>query len=86
LLRADLGYAIRLPQQQEDIMGRTVLCSNCDEPTSNAETEFGDPLCQNCYQNFCERAWERFCSDFHDGGSTRFRSLRDQQIEAMKLK
>jgi len=43
-------------------------------------------LIDNYRNNEAQAAWERHCEDFHDGGSTRFTSLRDQQIEAMKLK
>jgi hypothetical protein len=42
--------------------------------------------CHSCADNAAEAAYERHCEDFHDGGCTRFNSLRDQQIEAMKLK
>lgn len=37
-------------------------------------------------QNAAERAWERHCEDFHDGGSTRFITLEQQQEAARRLK
>jgi hypothetical protein len=43
-------------------------------------------LIDNYRSNEAEAAWERMCEDFHDGGNTSFVSLRDRQIEAMKLK
>lgn len=42
--------------------------------------------CHSCADNAAEAAYERYCERFHDGSSTEFRTLRDQQIEAMKLK
>lgn len=62
------------------------LCDKCDAPTANAEDDYGEFVCDDCQQNAAEAAYERHCEDFHDGGATQFRSLRDQQIEAMKLK
>jgi hypothetical protein len=62
------------------------LCDRCAEPTANAENDYGEFICDDCEQNAAEAAWERHCEDFHDGGCTRFNSLRDQQIEAQKLK
>jgi hypothetical protein len=41
---------------------------------------------ENEKQNIAERAWERHCEAFHDGGATQFKSLRQQQIEAMGVK
>lgn len=45
-----------------------------------------DDLCDDCVQNRAEIAWERHCEDFHDGGSTCFVSLLDQQNAARRLK
>lgn len=42
--------------------------------------------CDGCEQNAAEAAYERFCSDFHDGGNTSFKTLQQQQIEAKRLK
>lgn len=61
-------------------------CDKCCEPTSNLPDDNDEILCDDCLQNAAENAWERHCEDFHDGGSTRFRPLLDQQIEAMKVK
>lgn len=61
-------------------------CDTCGAPTVSGENDYGEFICDDCEQNAAETAYERYCEDFHDGGSTRFRSLLDQQIEAMKLK
>lgn len=68
------------------VMFRTNHCDKCDAPTANPENEYGEFVCEDCLQNASEAAWERHCEAFHDGGATQFRSLRDQQIDAMKLK
>lgn len=68
--------------------GRT-MCEHCHQfvATSKcAENDYGEFICEDCEQNAAEAAYERFCSDFHDGGNTSFRSLRDQQIEARRFK
>ncbi len=62
------------------------ICERCDCATTNPENEYGEFICDNCEQNAAEAAYERHCEDFHDDGCTRFNSLRDQQIEAQKLK
>lgn len=62
------------------------LCTNCDHPTANPENEYGEFVCDGCEQNRAEAAYERHCEAFHDGGSTQFKSLLDQQIEAQRLK
>jgi hypothetical protein len=62
------------------------VCEKCEVPTTNPEDDYGEIICDNCARNHAEAAWERLCEDFHDGGCTRFNSLRDQQIEARKLK
>ena len=64
----------------------TNACERCDVVTASPENEYGEFMCDNCEQNAAESAYERYCEDFHDGGSTRFNSLRDQQIKAKKLK
>lgn len=61
-------------------------CSKCEQPTTADENEYGEFICEDCEQNEAEAAYERYCERFHDGGATEFRSLRDQQIEARKLK
>lgn len=61
-------------------------CEVCDSTTGVSENEYGEDICDNCLQNRAEAAYERQCEAFHDGGSTQFKSLRDQQIEAQKLK
>lgn len=75
---ADMGVACR--------GDKVVVCEKCEAPTTNPENEYGEFICESCEQNAAEDAYERYCEDFHDGGSTQFRSLLDQQIEAMKLK
>lgn len=61
-------------------------CDICDASTAEPENEYAEFICVDCQQNRAEASYERHCEAFHDGGSTQFRSLRDQQIEAMKLK
>lgn len=61
-------------------------CDRCGELTIQPENEYGEFICESCLDNAAEAAYERFCEDFHDGGATQFKSLRDQQIDAMKLK
>lgn len=63
-----------------------IRCDVCNDPTTNSEDDYGEHVCNDCLQNRAEAAWERHCEDFHDGGSTRFTSLRDQQIIAQRLK
>ena len=62
------------------------LCDKCDAPTSNPEDCYGEIVCASCLGNAAEAAWERHCEAFHDGGSTSFKSLQQQQIEALKIK
>ena len=62
------------------------LCDKCDAPTANPEDCYGEFICEDCEQNAAEAAWERHCEDFHDGGSTRFISLEQQQEAARRLK
>lgn len=64
----------------------TDTCDKCGSATTNPEDDYGEFICEDCEQNATEAAWERHCEAFHDGGSTQFISLRDQQIAAMKLK
>lgn len=61
-------------------------CDRCDCPTDAPENEYGEHVCDDCEQNRAEAAYERLCEDFHDGGSTQFQTLREQQIEALKFK
>lgn len=71
-----------------------VRCDECeimidsdDDPDCFGEDgNAPDILCDNCRQNAAERAWERLCEDFHDGGSTRFVTLQQQQADARRLK
>lgn len=61
-------------------------CDKCDASTINPENDYGEFICDNCEQNAAESAWERHCEDFHDGGSTRFITLEQQQEAARRLK
>ena len=61
-------------------------CDECGAMTANPENDYCEHICDDCEQSAAERAYERFCEDFHDGGATKFRSPRDIQSEAMKLK
>lgn len=58
----------------------------CGKTTMCANNEYGEVVCDDCAQNEAERAWERHCEDFHDGGSTKFKSLAQQQADAFKIK
>ena len=62
------------------------ICDECSATTLNQENDYYEHICDDCEQGAAEWDYERFCEDFHDGGATQFRSLRDIQIEAMKLK
>lgn len=64
----------------------TNACDCCGNGTTNPEDEYCEFVCDDCLSNKAEAAWERHCEDFHDGGATQFKSLLEQQIEAMKLK
>lgn len=61
-------------------------CDECGAMTANPENDYCEHICDDCLQSAAERDWERLTEDFHDGGSTRFISLQDQQIAAMKFK
>lgn len=64
-------------------------CDRCEcfvAASKVSENEYGEFICEDCEQNAAEAAYERFCSDFHDGGSTRFISLQQQQEAARRLK
>lgn len=65
---------------------RLTLCDECNHEAWMSENEYGEFICDDCEQNAAEAAYERHCEDFHDGGCTRFNTLQQQQIEAMKLK
>lgn len=62
------------------------VCDCCGEIRHAEENEYGEFICDSCEDNRAEAAYERFCEDFHDGGATQFKSLRDQQIDALKFK
>jgi hypothetical protein len=62
------------------------ICEKCFARTRKGENEYGEFICDDCEQNKAERAYERFCEDFHDGGNTSFKSLQQQQIEARRFK
>ena len=63
-------------------------CDRCDHlvPDYTVEDAYGELVCDSCDQNEAEAAYERHCEAYHDGGSTQFISLREQQIAARKLK
>lgn len=65
---------------------KNILCEKCDEHCFEPEDDYGEFICKECRSNMEEAAYIRDQEDFHDGGSTRFKSLLDQQIEARKLK
>jgi hypothetical protein len=62
-------------------------CERCDCATTNPENEYGEFICDDCEQNAAERAYERMCEDFHDGGSTSWPDAeRKRTEEARRLK
>jgi hypothetical protein len=61
-------------------------CDKCGSLTTQPEDEYCEFVCIDCQQNAAEAAWERHCEDFHEGGSTRFISLEQQQADARRLK
>ena len=61
-------------------------CIECDSDRDLRENEYGEFICESCEENAAERAWERHCEAFHDGGAVSFKSLQQQQIEARRLK
>ena len=63
------------------------MCEHCHRRTELWYHDSTDEyLCDNCIQSLAETSWERHVEDFHDGGSTRFKSLAEIQHEARKLK
>lgn len=62
------------------------VCDKCSEPTTNAEDDYGEILCDSCKDNAAERAYMRMQEDYHAGDSGWPKSLLEQQIEARKLK
>ena len=66
-------------------MYRTKLCRQC-QMTFETLTPALHNICEDCEQNAAEAAYEQLCADFHDGGSTRFVTLQEQQIAARRLK
>lgn len=67
-------------------IGRVMICESCDCQTDEPENEYGEFVCLSCQSNRNEAAYERHCADYHDGGSTQFKSLREQMAEARRLK
>lgn len=63
-------------------------CDRCDKPMhlGAVEDAYGEFVCAECDANASEAAYERHCEAYHDGGSTQFKSLLQQQIDAQKLK
>jgi hypothetical protein len=63
------------------------ICDQCNgTTTTNPENDYGEHVCDSCLDNAAERAYERHCEAFHDGGDTSFISLTDRQAEARKFK
>jgi len=61
-------------------------CQRCSRPCNLPENDYGEFICQSCVDNENEMAYERHIASFHDGGSSAWKSLQQQQIEAMKFK
>jgi hypothetical protein len=59
-------------------------CDKCGELTGAPENEYGEFICEDCEQSAAERAWERFCENFH-GGSDPL-TIREKQIAAWRIK
>lgn len=78
--------ASQVNQRSDTTIGTAFACETCDGVTRNPENEYGEHICDGCLDNAAERAWERHCEAFHDGGAVQFRSLQDQQIEARRFK
>lgn len=71
-----------------DFMGVMRKCAHCKSTDSTVEWSDAHDMyaCNNCLQNFAEDAFERYCADFRDGGSTKFNSPLDDQILARRMK
>lgn len=61
-------------------MFRALLCDTCDCPTQNRPNMLGDFQCDDC----AERAYDHWCDRFYEGAGPL--SLREQQIQALKIK
>lgn len=63
-----------------------VCCDRCDSPMPMVavEDEYGEFICDNCQQNAAERAYERMCEDFHDGGCIGFADGERVRMEAAR--
>ena len=61
-------------------------CDKCGDLTTQPEDDYGEFICTDCLQDAAEAAYERHCEAFHDGGSTRFITLQQQQIDARRFK
>lgn len=59
-------------------------CDTCGAPALSGENDYGEFVCDDCEQNAAERAYEHQCEAFYGGSGPL--PLRQQQIEAMKLK
>lgn len=63
-----------------------ILCDNCGRHCLEPEDEYGDFICKSCEENRAEASYERYVEDYYTDGSSRFKTLLDQQIAARKLK
>ncbi len=81
-------WKTRSPDDGQAQIAKCFRCNASLECLENEaeENEFGEFICDDCQQNAAEAAWERHCEAFHDGGSTSFKSLQQQQIEARRFK
>jgi hypothetical protein len=61
-------------------------CVKCSKPTENKENEYDEHVCDSCLENEAEAAYESHIASFHDGGSTKWKSLAEMQIEARRMK
>lgn len=60
------------------------LCERCGLESLCAENDCGEFICDDCEQSAAERAWERMCEDFHDGGNTGFADGERVRMEAAR--
>lgn len=47
----------------------TNFCDQCDCETDNSENEYGEFICDGCFERSNERAYDRQCGRFYGAGS-----------------
>jgi hypothetical protein len=61
------------------------VCQKCAGPHGKLN-DYGEFICESCVNNEAEAAYERLMESYHDGGATGWKTLQQQQIEAMRFK